>query len=664
MSGQCGKLKYSMNERPPSGITPISTLQCSNPACGAVFPAPAQQCTACGALLSSIVFNGRFRIEKLLGRGGMGAVYRAQDLTLGRAVAVKALAPGIGTVGGIPGDLRLRFFREARLAAQLDHPNIVPVLHFESDGPFIYLVMPLFTGGTLASRLNRRQPTDPLTVLGWLRQIAAALDYAHQRPQPIVHRDVKPGNLLFHEDGRLCLADFGIARVATESGSSDITKTGVILGSLSYMAPEQISGHPIPASDQYSVGVILYEALTGVLPFATEDTYALMMQHLSVPPVPPRELIPGLAASVDAVVMRALAKDPAARFASVGALADAFELALKQAPTVQAQTPGAPRLTAILPPDSAEPLPDDPRGDHPTEAATRLRTSVSWYPPAGASPAAERQMLPPRPEGQLPPSGQRQNLWFIIPASVLGVILVCGLGLIALRTLNPSARTHAQATTTSVLTSPTATQIPGGDYTKALLAAEGHKPLLQDALQNDLHLWMLENGAHFQRGVGLILPGVQSGEKGKDKQDSGGSAVRFQNLQSSFDVEIDVSYPGTNALYGFIAAMANRPGYALALASNGSYIVYQLQGVNANTGNIQSAGTVPKLAITKGQTYHLAALVQGNQIALFLNRQFVTVITLSSGSFTTSNIFALGNFASASSPAGDVIFKNLTIYPA
>jgi serine/threonine protein kinase len=653
-----------MNERPPSGITPVSTLQCSNPACGAVFPAPAQQCAACGALLGGIVFNSRFRIEKLLGRGGMGAVYRAQDLTLGRAVAVKALAPGIGTVGGIPEDLRLRFFREARLAAQLDHPNIVPVLHFESDGPFIYLVMPLFTGGTLASRLNRRQPIDPLTVLGWLRQIAAALDYAHQRPQPIVHRDVKPSNLLFHEDGRLCLADFGIARVATESGSSDITRTGVILGSLSYMAPEQISGRPIPASDQYSVGVILYEALTGVLPFATEDTYALMMQHLNVTPVPPRELIPGLAASVDAVVMRALAKDPAARFASVGALADAFELALKQAPTVQAQAPRVPRPTAVLPPELS-PLPDDPRGDHPTEAATRLRSSVSWYPPVGASPMTERQMLLPRPNGQLPPTGRRQNLWFIIPASVLGAILVCGLGLIALSALNPKARTtHGQATSTSVLASPTATQIPGGDYTKTLLAAEGHKPILRDALQSDFPpVWSLQNGARFQRGTALFLPGVSGEDGGKDKQTSGGSAFRIQQLQSSFDVEIDVSYPGTNALYGFFFAMADRPGYALALSSNGSYIVYQLQGVNANTGNVQSAGTVPGLAITKNRYYRLAALVQGNQIALFLNQQFVTVITLSSGSFTTSNIFALGNFASTSSPAGDVLFKNLTIYP-
>ncbi|HEX6777481.1 MAG TPA: serine/threonine-protein kinase [Ktedonobacterales bacterium] len=652
-----------MNERTPSGITPIATLQCSNAACGAVYPAPAQQCTACGALLGGIVLNSRFRIETLLGRGGMGAVYRAQDLTLGRAVAVKALTPGIGTVGGIPEDLRLRFFREARLAAQLDHPNIVPVLHFESDGPFTYLVMPLFTGGTLANRLNRRQPTDPLTVLGWLRQIAAALDYAHQRPQPIVHRDVKPSNLLFHEDGRLCLADFGIARVATESGSSDITRTGVILGSLSYMAPEQISGRPLPASDQYSVGVMLYEALTGVLPFATEDTYALMMQHLNVTPVPPGELIPGLPRSVDAVVMRALAKDPAARFASVGALAAAFELALKQAPTVQVQAPRAPRPTAILPPEQESRL-NDPRGDHPTEAATHLRSSAGWYPPAGAANVTERQMLSPRPAGQLPP-GRRQNLWFIIPAAVLGVLLVCGLGLVALRTLSQTPKTHTQTTATSTQALPTATQNAGSVYTQTLLAAEQHKPIFQDALLAGAPLWSLQNGARFVRGVGLLLPGV-SGEDGggKDKQNSGGSAFRLLDLHSSFDVEIDVAYPGANAAYGFLFATTDRLSYGLDLGSNGSYAVFQTQGLNENSGNLQAGGTVPGLAIKRGQPYHLDVLVQGNQIALFLNQQYITVITLSSGSFTLSHIFALGNFASASSPAGDVTFKNLTIYPA
>ncbi len=272
-------------------------------------------------------------------------------------------------------------------------------------------------------------------------------------------------------------------------------------------------------------------------------------------------------------------------------------------------------------------------------------------------------MLPPRPGGQLPPTNRRQNLWFIIPASVLGAILVCGLGLIALSTLSQPNRTQAQATTTSAPTRPaaTATPVPGNAYMKTLLAAEQHPPLFQDPLVDNIHFWSLQNRAQFQRGVALLLPGTQGG--GRDKQNSGGSATRLQDLQSSFDLEIDVAYPGPSAAYGFAVTTLNGPGYILGFASNGTYVVYQAHGFDANTANIQAGGTLQGLAIKPGQYYHLAVLVQGNQIALFLNQRFLTVFTLSSGSFTTSHILVLGNLASASSPSGDVTFKNLTIYP-
>src|SRR5215831_14332012 len=192
-----------MNQQEQSGALEASASQCSNPTCQATFTTPVQHCLTCGALLKDALISGRFRVEALLGRGGMGAVYRATDLALERAVALKVLAPSAGLAGDAPQELRARFFREGRVAAQLDHPNIVPVLHFDIDGPLAYLVMPMLTGGTLAQRLCPGQPTDPVLVAGWLQHIAAALDFAHQRPQPIIHRDVKPGNLLFHADGRL-----------------------------------------------------------------------------------------------------------------------------------------------------------------------------------------------------------------------------------------------------------------------------------------------------------------------------------------------------------------------------------------------------------------------------------------------------------------------------
>jgi serine/threonine protein kinase len=635
----------------------------------------------CGALLSGLVLSGRFRIEALLGQGGMGAVYRATDLTLNRAVALKALTPGVGTIGGIPTDVRARFFREAQLAAQLDHPNIVPVLHFDSDGPIIYLVMPLLSGGTLSQRLSQRRPIDPVIALGWLRQIGAALDYAHQRLQPIIHRDVKPGNLLFHDDGRLCLADFGIARVATETGAGDaaqITRTGTILGSLQYMAPEQISGHAVPASDQYSTGVVLYEMLTGVLPFDSADNYALMMQHLSVTPAPPRKLIPTLPPGVDGVVLRALAKEPAQRFPTVSALAAAFEAALTGAPTAPVPGQAMPRLTRQIAPEVGSPPPgmvalpgqppasmtqnaSDPRGELPTRAATSLHATAGWAPTSPPAPF-ER----PGPSPKAPPPTRRRNTLVIVLGSVLAVLLLCALGLAGLSQLRLNKTPGAGAAATASHASPTpkltATPDVGTGYKQVLLAAEQHNPLFQDALQNNIPLWVLQNGANFHNSR-LNLPGFQQ-EGGRDKTDGGGSASRFQDLAASFDVEIDVTFTsGSSAIYGFAFLSTDRPGYALALTSDGLYSVFSVRGVNDKSPVLLTSGSAPGLALVReSHLYHLAVLVQGNQIALFLEQQFVTVITLSS-SFDTSHIFTLANFASQKTPGGDVSFRNLVIYP-
>ncbi len=633
--------------------------------------APARQCANCGALLSGQILSGRFRIEALLGQGGMGAVYRATDLTLSRTVALKALTPGVGTIGGIPSDVRARFFREAQLAAQLDHPNIVQVLHFDSDGPMVYLVMPLLNGGTLAQRLRQRRPIDPMLALGWLRQIGAALDYAHQRPQPIIHRDVKPGNLLFHEDGRLCLADFGIARVASETGAGDaaqITRTGVILGSLQYMAPEQISGHAIPASDQYSTGVVLYEMLTGVLPFDSADSYALMMQHLSVTPAPPGKFIPTLPPGVDGVVMRALAKEPAQRFPTVSALAAAFEGALTGAPTAQLPGQALPRLTRQitpgfngLPPESLTQSAGDPRGEMPTRAATNLHASAGWAPPGSRPSTIERPGQPPK----APPPARQRNTLVIVLGSVLAVLLLCGLGLAGLSQLHLNNTPSAGATSTASHSSPvpTHTAVPNA-FTLALRNAESRKPLFEDTLLDGNRGWIPSNGARFEEGTGLILPGSGQGDGGyaRAKKGDGGSAYRPLELPAKCAVEFDVTYSGTPASYGFGLLTASLGGHVLALSSAGAYgLVYAKNGLQGEQALIYQ--NEPGLALQEGQGYHIAVLIQSDQMALFLNGNFITSFTFSQV-FKGSRIFALANFASANSPGGDVTLQNLDIYPA
>jgi len=668
---------------------PTAALQCSNPACGAAMAAPAQQCTTCGALVSGLVLSGRFRIEALLGQGGMGAVYRATEIESGRLVAVKVLTTGVGTIGGIPADVRARFAREARLAEQLDHPNIVRVLYSTSDGPFVYLVMPLMTGGPLSRRLAQRRPIDPMIALIWLRQIGSALDYAHQRLQPIIHRDVKPGNLLFHEDGRLCLADFGIARLASESGSTDaeqITRTGIILGSLQYMAPEQIGGHPVPASDQYSTGVVLYEMLTGVLPFDSADNFALMMQHLNATPPPPCQLIPALPAGVDGVVMRALAKEPAHRFPTVSALAAAFEAALTGAPTAQVPGPAQPRTTQRIPSDLGAPpalsaalpspppasLPQsagDPHGELPTRAATRQYLTAGWAPTDNRPPTINRSapdFAPPGAPTQAPK--RRRKTGLIVLASVLAVLLFCALGLAGLSQLHlskaPSVGAAPTSTASRATQAPTQTAVPNS-FTLALQDAERQNPVFADPLLNDSKLWVLSNGAEFESG-GLFLPGVhQEGglARGKDGSNSGGSAVRPLDVPAHCVIEFDVTYAGgLPAIYGVGLLSSLRSGYGLALSSDGAFgLLYTNSGLP--NAKILVSKDEPGLALQADMRVRVAVLIQGDQIAFFMNGQYIDFTTYSHA-FKGAPVFVLANFASATSPGGDVTLSNLDIYPA
>jgi tetratricopeptide (TPR) repeat protein len=269
------------------------------------------------------VLSRRYRIEALVGIGGMGAVYRALDLQLERELALKALLPH----GSEAGELRQRFLREAKVAVRLEHPNIVPVYHTDEDQGVAFLLMPLLRGGTLKERMTGR-PFPPGERLTYLRQLGAALDFAHTRPEAIIHRDVKPANLLFHHDsGQLLLSDFGIARL--EGTSPDLTRTDVAPGTVMFMAPEQSKGRAVPASDQYSASVILYALLTGRLPFDGPDGLAIAIQHATEWPAPPSMLNHALSPAIDAVVLRGLAKQPQQRFPTMRALVRALDLALR-----------------------------------------------------------------------------------------------------------------------------------------------------------------------------------------------------------------------------------------------------------------------------------------------------------------------------------------------
>ncbi len=259
---------------------------------------------------------GRYRLETLLGRGGMADVWRATDTKLARTVAVKVIH---ATVAQDP-QFAERFLREARVVASLEHPNILPVYDFGDEGGVPFLVMPHLAGGTLRDRL-RGSPAPIGVAAAWVRQLADALDAAHAAG--ILHRDVKPANVLLGRDDRLFLADFGIAKmVETMTG---LTATGVVVGTPVYMAPEQAQGQPAsPAADRYALAVVAYEILAGHPPFEGDNPLSLMHQHVSTPAPALSTKVGGLPAGLDAVLARALSKNPAERPPTCRALADAL----------------------------------------------------------------------------------------------------------------------------------------------------------------------------------------------------------------------------------------------------------------------------------------------------------------------------------------------------
>jgi eukaryotic-like serine/threonine-protein kinase len=264
------------------------------------------------------VLAGRFSLEREIGRGGMGVVFLARDVALDRAVAIKLLPPALAAVS----EHRARFIREARTAAGLSHPNIVPIHGVEEHGDLVFYIMALVDGETLAGRVKRAGPLKPADAARLVQEVAWALGYAHGRG--VIHRDVKPDNILLEKgSGRALVSDFGIARVTS---AATLSAAGEVMGTLRYMSPEQASGESDVdgRSDLYSLGVTAWFALTGRLPFESPNPSALLAMHLAHPAPPLRSVDPAVPARLAEAIDKCLAKDPAARFASGEALADAI----------------------------------------------------------------------------------------------------------------------------------------------------------------------------------------------------------------------------------------------------------------------------------------------------------------------------------------------------
>jgi serine/threonine-protein kinase len=251
----------------------------------------------------------------------MGIVYCARDKRLKREIAVKVLPPELS----FRADIRQRFLREAETAAQLSHPNIVPIYTVEERDNLVYFVMAYIKGDNLGVRLQQHGPIAPVEVRRILREVADALAYAHHRN--VIHRDIKPDNIIIDEEtGRAMVTDFGIARALTDSGDSRLTATGMAIGTPAYMSPEQSAGDSAidGRSDLYSLGVVGYQMLCGQPPFVANNTPSMLVKHLSEKPVPVDERWPDLPPDLSRAVMMCLEKDPADRFPSAAAFAVAL----------------------------------------------------------------------------------------------------------------------------------------------------------------------------------------------------------------------------------------------------------------------------------------------------------------------------------------------------
>src|SRR5215469_145677 len=377
---------------------------------------------------------GTCTLERLVGQGGMGAVYLARQSRPSRYVAVKVLLPRISMSSAVYQAFLARFQREADLIARLEHMNIMPIYEYGEQKGITYLVMPYLPGGNLRNVLAEHGALSLQVTLSYIEQAASALDYAHAHG--VIHRDIKPSNFLLHPDGRLILADFGIARMMNDGSSTSgatLTSPGMLLGTPEYMAPEMARGEPIDArADIYELGIVLFQMLSGHVPFKGNTPLAVVVKQLEEPLPPLYLLNPTIPPTVDKAVQKATAKRREDRYRSAGELAQALRLAISS-PDYPSETwaRNAPTLLSSQP---IVPPPSSP--DQGMLLPIGSGQAVN-FPPASTSDrsrAASPLSTPVTPEGYISPvtpypgsmRTQRVQLWLLVPIVLLLIVLTLG----------------------------------------------------------------------------------------------------------------------------------------------------------------------------------------------------------------------------------------------
>lgn len=613
---------------------------------------------------------GNYRLTQYLGRGAFAETYLGEHVYLGIRAAIKVLQARV-TVDEEP-----NFLNEARTIAHLRHANIIGVLEFGVENTVPYLVMDYAPRGTLRQRYPRDTALPISTIISYVKQVAAGLQYIHE--QNLVHRDVKPENLLLGANDEVLLSDFGLA-VITQSIS--LKNSQGIAGTITYMAPEQIQGKPRPVSDQYALGIVVYEWLSGKLPFNGSYVEVAIQQERAIPPSL-RDSIPGLSPEIEQVVLTALNKDPAQRFGSVQAFANALEQAYIHSISVNLTTPEPSSLEKIQPALRDEEL-------HVPERIPGTFSQRGILP--GKQQSAQNAVLPGslRPRSNL--SRSRLGLLALLALIIIGASVGIIYYVAGVRPANLNAQATAQALTaltarqhnaasatafaqltananasaTSLASTATATALRVG-YAQAITG----NPVFVDALStNDAHSW----DAQSITGTGACRFTGGNYHINIDQLNAYAFCLERSTSFTNFTIQVQMTVVAGDI--GGIVFRAHDDGngnsslYFFGVGQDGSYAFGTYKSAvqagstsNNTTSNTTSNGTADALfAVKRGLNAPnlLTVVAHGSTITFYVNGLLIDRV--SDSSFTSGSI---GLFAFDNADATEVAFNKIQVWQA
>ena len=618
---------------------------------------------------------GRYHLTRRLGRGGMSEVYLASDELMHREVAIKV-------VSSTHTDYIERFKREAEAIGRLQHDHILPAFDFGEQPPWHYLVMPYVEHSTLLDVLGKG-PMSLEYAGELLQQIASGLQFAHD--QGVIHRDIKPSNILLRDDHYAYLADFGLAKSVDDAGK--VTQTGVLIGTPEFMAPELADGPARASSDIYALGILLYQMVTGKMPFSGDTPLAVYLKQMREQPILPSRVNPTIPHSIDLVIMRALEKDPRRRYHSPMELANAYINALAESkahPPAPYQNRPSLYETELI--DTAPPPPPDynahPVRSHSTPPLPIMEPII----PVTLPPQQEKLVLPARNDEYarqtpvyppIPPyptdprrrrvSARKSNRGSTIGLSMLiGLLFVILVGVILFAVYNKSGNTAAGKTPTatasgntpsasaSSASSPTVTPSPQPtppDFEGTATAVTSNTPLLSDTLSSNSNgSWSNGAGCAFQDGTYHVLVNQQNFLQPCTNAD-------FTFTDGAIKVDLSLLL-GSNA--GIIFRVNGDQFYDFEINNQGQYY-FRRHDANAGGNYADLISPTGSTAIKPGSaTNTLLMIARGGDFLLYINGTFLQEVKDSH--YSTGSIgFDAGTLPALSS--ANASFSNLTVYP-